>query len=168
MRVVLGFVAALLAVPLAIFVVFSVMQILGLGWQRGTGFFEVMIGTLTFSWVAVPMALGVILLFALPTYIVSARRGRSSLFYYVVVGLVLGALPFLLFDIYVAAFDLWQAARSGWEPEYWGLRATCMRLLGNIPIAAVWLGMGALCGAAGSIAFWSIAVRPVRAADAQR
>jgi hypothetical protein len=106
------------------------MQILGKGWPQG-----IVITTLVVSTFAIPWALGVILLLALPIYVVSSRRGWNGPSFYVVVGLLLGVLPFVPSAL-VHGVDMQNDS--------------------------VWLGLGACCGVAGSIAFWSVAVRPVR------
>jgi hypothetical protein len=125
-----GFAAAVLAVPVAIFVVTSVMQILGKGWPQGP-----VITTLAISMFAILWALVVILLLGLPIHILSVRRGWNSLPYYVVVGLLLGGLPFVA----SALIDGVDVQRD-----------------------SAWVLLGACCGVAGSVAFWLVAVRPVR------
>ena len=93
------------------------------------------ITTLVISPFAILWALVVILLLGFPIHIVSIRLGLNSLPYYVVVGLLLGVGPFV-----------------------------ASALINGVDVQrdSAWAVLGACCGVAGSIAFWVIAVRPVR------
>jgi hypothetical protein len=158
-KVVLGFALAPLAVPIGIFVLFSVLHALGLGWFQGADYRLVLESVVIWAVYGVPIALAVTLLGGIPCYMRLNRRGRTALLPYLCRGLLLGAAPFLLFDLYIVGVELWRSALHGIRHEFFGLVPTLTRLFGDVPVASVWAGIGSYCGGLGALLFWLVSVR---------
>lgn len=153
MRKAFGIVAATLAAPVAIAVAFTVLRVLRVGWFAGKGLGLVATNIAVYAGFAAPIALGVSLLAGLPLATWLARRGRSRAIHFVLLGASLGALPFLLFDAYVVAYELVAAFRH--EDE---LGRVVRRFLADVPFALSWLALGVWCGVWSSLAYWLVAV----------
>jgi hypothetical protein len=155
----LGIVTATLATPVAIGVLFMILTLLGVGWFADQDWNLVFSNVQTYALVAAPIALVMSLLTGLPLGNRLARRGRPRPVAFLVLGLTLGALPFLLFDGYVVAYEFVRSFRHGVTDSFWGIGPTMRRLVGDIPVAMYWLGLGSWCGAWSALAYWSIVYR---------
>lgn len=94
----LGIVMATLATPAAIGVLFVILSLLGVGWFADQDWNWVFRNVETCALVATPIALVVSLLTGVPLGNWLAKRGRTRPGAFAVLGLALGALPFVLFD----------------------------------------------------------------------
>ena len=159
MRRWLGFLIAPLATPLALTAVFLLGWMTQIGWFRGRDLPSVFDSIRWFALPAIVLAYVVVLLGALPSYLVLRRRKSLGVGDCLLAGAILGVLPFLLFDLFVVAAEIWQAVRSGWARESFGLLATVRRLIADIPDALPWLLCGVASGVAGSFVFYRIAVQ---------
>jgi hypothetical protein len=103
-------------------------------------------GIAEWSGVATIAAVAMTLLVGLPLAVSLERRGRDSVRDIVLLGAMLGALPFVLFDAYVVFAELDRhptlAAVSG--------------LFKDLPRALALAGLGASCGTASAWTYWSI------------
>jgi hypothetical protein len=167
-RWLLGFLVAPLATPPALAALFLLGWMTQIGWFRGKDLPSVFNGTLGFTLPAIVLAYAVVLLGALPTYLVLRRRRSLRVGDCLLAGAMLGVLPFLLFDLFVAAAEIWQALRSGWTRESFGILATARRLIADVPDALPWLVCGVVSGLASSFVFYRIAVRPSASLEAAK
>jgi hypothetical protein len=158
-RWLLGFLVAPLATPPTLAALFLLGWTTQVGWFRGKDLPSVVTGTLGFTLPAIVLAYAVVLLGALPTYLVLRRRKSLRVGDCLLAGAILGVFPFLLFDLFVAVADIWQALRSGWTRGSFGLVATARRLIADIPDTLPWLVCGVASGLASSFVFYRIAVR---------
>ena len=158
-RLVLGIVLAPLSTPLAILVLFTVEYLLGLGWFNGKDYSLVITSAWVYAWFATPLAYSVALLLAIPSFLWFRRRGWLSFLHAVGAGTLLGTIPFFLFDLWVLGHDIVSSFRWGWRHESFGLISTMARLVRDVPIALIWAGMGAWCGAVAAACFWCLAIR---------
>jgi hypothetical protein len=150
---------ATLATPTAIGVLFIVLTVLGVGWFADKDWSLVFTNIQTYALVATPMALAVSLLVGIPLSNRLAKQGRARPVTFVALGLTLGALPFLLFDTYVVAYDIVRSLRHGLTDSFWGIAPTTRRLLGDLRVALYWLGLGSWCGAWSALAYWGVVYR---------
>ncbi len=95
---------------------------------------------------AIIIAFAMTLLFGMPLADALDRRGRGRMRNIVVLGALLGMLPFAAFDLYVAIAELGRRATL----------ATAANLLHDLPRALVLASLGASCGAASAWTYWSI------------
>lgn len=159
MRKALGVVTATLATPIAIGVLFAVLTFLGVGGSADKGWKVVFMNIATFALLAAPIALVVSLLAGIPLGNRLARRGYVKPSAFLLLGAMLGAFPLLLFDGYVVAYDILRALRHGVTDSVWGIGPTLGHLLGDIPVAIRWLGLGSWCGAWSALAYWRVVYR---------
>ena len=155
----LGIVMATLATPTAIGVLFVILTLLGVGWFADKDWNLVFSNVEMYAMVAAPIALIMSLVTGIPIGNRLAKRGRTRPATFLVLGLTLGALPFLLFDGYVVAYEVVRSFRHGVSDSFWGIAPSMRRLLGEIPVAILWLGLGSWCGAWSALAYWSVVYR---------
>lgn len=155
LRRLVGVMAAVLVVPIAMVPAFWLMYVLaraGLvesAWGRS----GVLLDAMGFGVYAGAVAVTVALLVALPIVLRLERRRRPTLRDMVLVGGAAGALPFTLFFLYVGVGELQNARMIGralgvsWAGRYleW--------LVESLPHAAGWLALGVWCGVCGALAF---------------
>ena len=144
MRRLLGFIAAIASVPLAIFVAFAILAVTGFGSYEHTNLKE-WIGTATlFSVYAIPVALGVGLVIGLPAALIIESAGRVGARSFVVLGAIVGVAPFAILDLIVVALE---PSRVDWR---------------DIHAAAGFAGLGVWCGVCAALVYWQIALKPRR------
>jgi hypothetical protein len=166
-RLAFGFLlAALAAVPIMIFMLFSTLYLFRLGWFRDWDYAIVLMNVYIWAICATPIGVAVTFLGALPAHLWFRKRGWTSLRYYAILGFVLGVLPLLVFDIFVVVSALWSSLRFGWGDTFLGPKAAVRSLLSDIPVAAAFAGVGASCGVAAAAVFWVVAVRRPKMKDA--
>lgn len=158
-RVVVACVVAPLAVPIGIFLLFNALHVLQIGWFPGTDYGLVLSGVFIWTVYGVPVALVVTLLGGIPCYLRLNRTGRRGVWPYLCRGPVLGAAPFLLFDFYIVAFELWRSLSHSIRDPFFGIAPTVRRLFDSAPTASAWAGIGAYCGCIGALLFWLVGVR---------
>lgn len=131
-----------LATPLTIWVMFTVLYVIGAGWFADKRYSLVLDNVVVYALVGTPIAYVVTLAGGVPGYRLLFRRGRLSLSHFVVLGAVLGALPFVVFDI---AMTVWGLSLGGrWlEP----------------PLSPWIMFLATICGSASSAAFRALGVR---------
>ena len=95
---------------------------------------------------AIIAAFAMTLLVGMPLADALDRRGRGRMRNIVVLGALLGSLPFVAFDLYVIIVELNRHATS----------ATAAGLLHDLPRAFALAALGASCGAASAWTYWSI------------
>ncbi len=159
MRKGVGIVLATLATPAAIGALFIILTLLGIGWFADKDWTLVLSNVQTYAVVASPLALVVSLFVGMPLGNRLAKRGRTGPTAFLILGAVLGALPFLLFDAYVVAYEVVRSFRFGLADSFWGLGPMMRRLLRDIPVATYWVGLGSWCGAWSAVAYWSVVYR---------
>ena len=156
MRKALGIAVATAATPIAIAALFVILALLGGGWFADKGWKLVATSVYTYTLVAVPMALVLSLLVGMPLSSWLAKRGNTRPRAFFILGAAIGALPFLLFDFYVIAYDLLRAYRHGLTDDFWGVLPTLGRFVVDIPVATYWLALGSWCGAWSALAYWGV------------
>lgn len=138
---------------------FSVVYLVRARFSGDMDYARLMGNVWVWSAYAVPVAYFVTLLGAVPAYYWLRRRGSMGLRHFVALGAVLGALPFLLFDVWAVFYELHQVLRHGWSHSVFGAGPRGARILDDVGIAAAWLGIGLACGLACSVVFWALGVR---------
>jgi hypothetical protein len=156
-----AFLISPLATPVAIWALFTGLYVLGIGWFAGREYAVVLNNVLLFGFFATPVAYVVTLLGALPLYRFARRKGWLRLRHCVLFGACLGALPFLLFDAYIAVYELSRALARDWLDPFFGPGATLSRLLKGLPAASAWIGLGTICGVATGASFWAIGMQGI-------
>ncbi len=148
-----GVMAALVANAVAIAVLFALLSAVGPGDRSRSGYVSAIPVYILFG---TPLALVVALVAGLPLAHWMEQRRRSRAAHFLVLGIGLGMLPFLLYFAYVAAYELMHVPPGGGTAARWD-----EGLLSGVPI----LAMGAWCGAWSALAYWWIAVRPKERRD---
>jgi hypothetical protein len=161
MKKALGVIAAAMATPLAVGVLFALLALLNVGWFAGKGWGTIASNIYMYSIFGTPIALGAALVLGLPIAGRLERRGRVWAHQFALAGLVLGAVPFLVFDLLVVGQQLYFAATrpEAFHAEVFGVPATLRRLFRDVPTAAIWLGLGMWCGVCSALAYWVVVYR---------
>jgi hypothetical protein len=141
-RVALAIGQATLAVPLAVAVF-----LMGIAIVTGQDWRVAVTGVYMFGVVATPVALLVTVCAGAPLGARLAKRGRLGWTHFVKLGMVLGAVPLLVFDLYIAGYEI---VRNG---------LVLGRLMNYLPDAFTWLVLGAWCGGWSAMAYWAAAYR---------
>jgi hypothetical protein len=133
-----------LATPVALAAVFSLLSLWQVvtitDWTPRLAFY----GWLMVAVFATPAAY-VMMVVAVPLAARLERRGRGDLASVVNLGLLLGALPFVVFDAYIVLYEFVH------NPV-----AAIPRLMGDLSTAAKWVALGATCGAATAWTYWRL------------
>lgn len=146
MHIVLGLLAATLATPLAIAAMFGALFYLQIGWFEGKAAGTVVENIQLYAMLSAPIALFLTIAAGGPLAHQMAHRGHRSLVKCMLLGAVLGALPFLLFDGYIIGTNLLLYVSPAPNLE------TVLR-------AVRWAALGAWCGMWSAAAYWTVAIR---------
>jgi len=149
MRIALGLLAAALATPVAIAVMFGGLFYFQIGWFAGQDAQLVIDNIRLYALMAAPVALFVTVAAGGPIAHQFAVRGRGGPVRCVILGAILGALPFLLFDGYVMGTNLLLYVNPAPNRD-------------TVLAAVRWAGLGAWCGMWSAAAYWAVAIRQSR------
>lgn len=159
-RLVLGFVLAPLATPLAIWLTFSLAHLLRLG-GFGVGPYrrviEVAVG---WSYPGLTVAYLVMLMGGVPVVSYARRRGWTGLGAFVALGAALGAAPFLLFFAVRLGVALLRSLARGGEPSpgWEDLGRGLTEMIGELPVVGGWVSPFVASGMVCAATFWIVAV----------
>lgn len=142
----LGLLAATVATPLAIAAMFGTLFYLQVGWFAGKDTRLVLENIQLYAMLSAPIALFVTLAAGGPIAHQMAHRERGGPLRCVVLGAILGALPFLLFDGYVMGTNVLLYVSSSPDRE-------------AVLTAVRWAGLGSWCGMWSAAAYWTVAIR---------
>jgi hypothetical protein len=149
-RVGFGLLAATLAAPVAMAVVFLAR------WRFETGGWAlqpwpvVQDRILLYAMLSAPVALFLTLGFGAPLTHRRAELGRATALRTALTGAALGAMPFLIFDGYVIGMNLLLLADTPYTRD-------------TLITAARWAGLGSWCGLWSALAYWLVAIGLQRA-----
>jgi hypothetical protein len=146
MRVALGLLAAAIVTPIAIAVMWIALWYAQVEWFEGKQLEAVLENIRLYAMLSAPIALFVTIAAGGPIAHQLAQRGHRGAFKYMLLGAVLGALPFLLFEGYIMGTNLI-------------LYVTPSPNLDTVINAVRWAGLGAWCGMWSAAAYWAIAIR---------
>lgn len=146
MRIALGLLAATVATPLAIAVMWGALWYAQVEWFEGKDLQAVLESIRLYALLSAPIALFVTIAAGGPIAHQLAHRGRRGLVRCILLGAVLGALPFLLFEGYIMGTNLL-------------LYVSPSPNLDNVITALRWAGLGSWCGIWSATAYWSVAIR---------
>jgi len=149
LRVAFGLVAATVATPAAMAVVFAGRWYFALEGQGDAPWPDVQARIETYALLSAPVALFVTLAFGAPFVHRLAEVGRASALRIIVTGAMVGALPFLLFDGYVIGMNLLLLASEPYTRE-------------GLITAARWAALGSWCGMWSALVYWAVAIRSGR------
>lgn len=142
----LGLVAATCAAAAAVAALFWALFILQIGWFAGQEHAVALERTRLYAIMAAPVALFMTLAFGSPIAHRLAHGGKRGWWRHALVGMALGATPFLLFDGYNIATQFVLDVRPAPNQQAF------LRM-------ARWAGLGAWCGLWSATAYWLIAIR---------
>lgn len=145
-RTALGLLAAMCAAPAAVVVLFAALFYFQAGWFAGQDTAAVVERTRLYALMSGPVALFVTLAFGGPVAHRLAHIGYMSWWRHALLGMALGATPFLIFDGYNVVTRLLLDMRPA--PN-----------LQTYVSMARWAGLGAWCGLWSALAYWAVAVR---------
>jgi hypothetical protein len=146
MRIALGLVASTLATPLAIAVAWFVLWYAQVDWFDGKPLAAVTESIRLYSMLSAPVALFITVAAGGPVAHQLAYRGHPGLTKCLLLGAVLGALPFLVFEGYIMGTNLLLYVTPAPGRE-------------NVMTALRWAGLGSWCGMCSATAYWTIAIR---------
>ena len=146
MRIALGLLASTIATPLAIAVMWGALWYAQVEWFEGKTAEAVVESIRLYAMLSAPIALFVTIAAGGPIAHQLAHRGHRGPLKYMLLGAVLGALPFLLFEGYIMGTNLL-------------LLVTPSPNLDTVLNAVRWAGLGAWCGMWSAGAYWTLAIR---------
>jgi len=146
MRIALGLLAATVATPLAIAVMWGALWYAQVEWFEGKQAEAVLESIRLYAMLSAPIALFVTVAAGGPIAHQLASRGHRGPVNYLLVGAVLGALPFLLFEGYIMGTNLL-------------LYVTPRPNVETVLNAVRWAGLGSWCGMWSAAAYWTLAIR---------
>ncbi|GEM_PF-6446423 len=149
LRVALGVLAATVATPAAMAVVFAGRWYLGLKGTAGQPWPDVQARIETYALLSAPVALFVTLAFGAPYVHRLTEIGRATALRVAVAGALAGALPFLLFDGYIVGMNLLLLASEPYTRD-------------GLISAGRWAALGSWCGIWSACAYWVVAIRAAR------
>jgi hypothetical protein len=149
MRIALGLLAATLAAPLAVAAMFGILFWLEFGWFEGRNVAEVLDSIRLYAILSAPIALFMTVAAGGPIAHQVTHRGHRGAMKCILLGAILGALPFLLFEGYIMGTNLL-------------LYVTPAPNLDNVKTALRWAGLGSWCGMWSATAYWAVAIRTSR------
>ena len=146
MRIALGLVASTIATPLAIAIIWTALWYGQVEWFEGKPAQAVFDTIRLYAMFSAPIALFITIAAGGPLAHQLAHRGHRGPLRFILLGAVLGALPFLLFEGYIIGTNLL-------------LYVTPSPNLNAVLNALRWAGLGAWCGMWSAWAYWAIAIR---------
>ena len=146
MRIALGLLASTVATPLAIAVMWGALWYAQVEWFEGKTAEAVIESIRLYAILSAPIALFVTIAAGGPIAHQLAHRGHRNPVKFILLGAVLGALPFLLFEGYIMGTNLL-------------LYVTPSPNLDNVLTALRWAGLGSWCGMWSAAAYWTLAIR---------
>lgn len=149
-RMGLGLLAATCAAPAAVAVLFTSLYLLQFGWFAGQRIDIFLDNTRLYAIMSAPVALFITLAFGSPISHRMAHDGRRAWWRHGLIGLALGAAPFLLFDGYNIGTRLLLDARPAPDMEV-------VYRMGR------WATLGSWCGLCSATAYWLVVIRRRRA-----
>jgi hypothetical protein len=146
LRVVSGVLAATVATPAALALIFAGAWYVGVGGFADHTWPAVQRQIELYAILSAPVALFVTLAFGAPYTHRLQELGRATALRVTVTGAILGALPFVLFDGYVIVTNMLLLVRQAYTRD-------------TLETAARWAGLGAWCGSWSALTYWLVAVR---------
>ena len=146
MRIALGLLAATVATPLAIAAMWGALLYFQVGWFEGKDARLVVESIRLYAMLSAPVALFVTIAAGGPIAHQLAHHGHRGPVKCILLGAVLGALPFLLFEGYIMGTNLL-------------LYVSPSPNMDNVMTALRWAGLGSWCGMWSATAYWSVAIR---------
>ena len=146
MRIALGLLAATIATPLAIAVMFGALFFLQVGWYEGRDAGQVLESIRLYAMLSAPIALFITVAAGGPIAHQLAHKGHRGPVKCMLLGAVLGALPFVLFEGYIMGTNLL-------------LYVSPTPTLDTVLTALRWAGLGSWCGMWSATAYWTMAIR---------
>ena len=146
MRIALGLLASTVATPLAIAVMWGALWFAQVEWFEGRPAEEVLESIRLYAMLSAPIALFVTIAAGGPIAHQLAHHGHRGPGKCILLGAVLGALPFLLFEGYIMGTNLL-------------LYVSPSPNLDNVLTAVRWAGLGSWCGMWSAAAYWAMAIR---------
>jgi len=146
MRIALGLLAATVATPLAIAVMWGALWYGQVEWFEGKDLQVVLESIRLYALLSAPIALFVTIAAGGPIAHQLAHRGHRGPLRCILLGAILGALPFLLFEGYILGTNLL-------------LYVSPSPNLDNVLTALRWAGLGSWCGMWSAAAYWTMAIR---------
>ena len=146
MRIALGLLASTVATPLAIAVMWGALWYAQVEWFEGKTAEAVIESIRLYAILSAPIALFVTIAAGGPIAHQLAHRGHRNPVKFILLGAVLGALPFLLFEGYIMGTNLL-------------LYVSPSPNLDNVLTALRWAGLGSWCGMWSAAAYWTLAIR---------
>lgn len=147
MRIALGLIAATCATPVAITIVFSALYSLQVGGSEGQSWGLVADNIRLYGVFSMPIAFFVTMAFGGPLAHRLAHLGHLGVGRHAMVGVILGAAPFLLFDGYIIGSELLLNARPAPDIE-------------SVMSAGRWAALGSWCGLWSACVYWLVVIRP--------
>jgi hypothetical protein len=142
----LGLLAATAAAPAAVAVLFGALYLLQIGWFAGQDQADVFDRTRLYAMMSAPVALFITLAFGSPIAHRLVHGGHRAWWRHALLGMALGATPFVLFDGYNIAVHYILDMRPRPDAE------TYLRMVR-------WAALGAWCGLSSASAYWLLAIR---------
>jgi hypothetical protein len=146
MRIALGLVAATSATPVAIAILFGALSGLQLDWFAGKSWPETIDTMVLYGTFSAPVALFMTIAVGSPLAHRLAQLGHRRLAYHAMVGMILGAVPFALFDGYIIGTNFLLDVRPA--PNF-----------DTVLAAARWAALGSWCGLWSACAYWLVVIR---------
>jgi len=146
MRIALGLLASTIATPLAIAVVWVALWYAQVEWFEGKSIQAVVESIRLYAMLSAPVALFITIAAGGPIAHQLVHRGHRGAVKCILIGAVLGALPFLLFEGYIMGTNLL-------------LYVTPSPNLDTVLTAVRWAGLGSWCGMWSAAAYWAFAIR---------
>jgi hypothetical protein len=146
MRIALGLLASTLATPLAIAVMWGALWYGQVEWFEGKPAEAVLESIQLYAMLSAPIALFITIAAGGPVAHQLAHRGHGGLVKCMLLGAVLGALPFLLFEGYIMGTNLLLYVSPAPNRD-------------TVLTAVRWAGLGSWCGIWSAAAYWTVAIR---------
>ena len=146
MRIAFGLLASTLATPLAIAAMWAALWFAQVEWFEGKQFEAVVDSMRLYGMLSAPIALFVTVAAGGPIAHQLAHRGHRGPSKCILLGAILGALPFLLFEGYIMGTNLLLYVSPAPNRE-------------NVLTALRWAGLGSWCGICSAAAYWAVAIR---------
>jgi len=149
MRIALGLIAATCATPLAIATMFGALYLLQIGWFEGKIWSTVAGNISLYATFSAPVALFVTIAAGSPLALRLKHLGHARFGRHAMIGVILGAAPFVLFDGYIIGTKLLLDVRPA--PD-----------IDTVMTAVHWAGLGSWCGLWSAAAYWLVVIRERR------
>lgn len=145
LRIAVGVLAAAVTAPVALAAMFAGGWYLQVDGFAGLPWPVVQDRIRTYAILCGPVALFVALAFGAPYVHRLEELGRATVLRTTISGVVLGALPFLIFDSYIISMNVLLLVREPHTRE-------------TLETAARWAGLGAWCGGWSALVYWVVAI----------